>query len=249
MAGRRRVGAGGALAALLVLGWVAEQRVTLAQVSVSATFDHFTTAFPLHGAHAFTTCDSCHVDAQFAGTPTQCVDCHAQGSRVQATFKHARHGLTTDFCEACHSPHAWVPVARVDHAEALDTCQGCHNDARFGGKPPGHVPAGDQCDDCHRTFAWSPAVFEHAGITSGCAACHDGTTAIGKPLGHIPATDTCEDCHGTSMFAPVLRVDHLQVVGVCSSCHNGTIAPGQHAGHIPTVAECDSCHGTAAWRP
>ena len=57
------------------------------QVSVSSAFDHFTTAFPLEGAHQFAHCESCHVDGQFAGTPVQCAGCHSQGSRVRATFQ------------------------------------------------------------------------------------------------------------------------------------------------------------------
>ena len=96
------------LAALTVLGI---DHAALPQVSVSSAFDHFTTAFPLEGAHQFAQCESCHVDGQFAGTPVQCAGCHSQGSRVRATFRPARHDLTTEYCEACHLPAAWVPVA------------------------------------------------------------------------------------------------------------------------------------------
>jgi hypothetical protein len=237
------------IATLTALALLAVQRTASPQVSVSSTFDHFTTAFPLEGAHQFATCESCHVDGQFAGTPLTCGGCHTQGSRVRATFQPAHHDLTTVYCEGCHNPSAWVPVARVDHAETLGTCVGCHNGNRALGKSANHIPAGQQCDDCHRTIAWSQAVFDHAGVTSGCIGCHNGTTAVGKPFNHIAAGNTCEDCHGTTMFAPVVRVDHLQVLGVCSSCHNGTVARGQHAAHIPTTNECDTCHNTTTWEP
>jgi hypothetical protein len=237
------------LATLAAVTLLLASRPASPQISVSSTFDHFTTAFPLEGTHAFATCESCHVDGQFAGTPVLCGGCHTQGSRVRATFRPPQHDLTTEFCDSCHLPSAWVPVARVDHAETLGTCNGCHNNVRAPGKPADHVPAGEQCDDCHRTSAWSLAVFDHTGISSGCFGCHNGVTATGKPFDHIPATNTCEDCHGTTLFSPVLRVDHLQVLGVCSGCHNGTIARGQHAAHIPTTNECDTCHNTTSWEP
>ena len=124
----------------------------------------------------------------------------------------------------------------------------CHNGARVPGKPVDHILASEQCDDCHRSIAWTPATFDHAGITAGCFGCHNGIMAMGKPVDHIPATNVCEDCHRVAAFSPVARVDHFQVLGVCSGCHNNTIAMGQQAGHIPTTAECNTCHNTTAWR-
>ncbi len=213
-----------------------------------STFDHFTTGFRLDGAHRFAECESCHADGLFAGTPTQCSGCHAQSGRIDATAKPAVHVPTTDRCDACHRPNAWVAVARVDHLEVLGTCSSCHNGSKAAGKPVTHLPTGDQCDDCHRSTAWVPAAFDHAGITAACFSCHNGMLAMGKPVDHILATDLCEDCHNTITWSSVSRVDHLQVLGTCSTCHNGMVATGRHPQHILTTAECDTCHNTIAWR-
>lgn len=236
---------------LKLLPWVPSLVVALALIPdygfAQSTFDHFATGFRLEGAHRFAECESCHSDGMFAGTPTECSGCHSQASRVNATAKSPTHNLTTDRCDACHRPEAWLPLTRVDHLETHGTCVSCHNGQRAPGKPFNHVPADDTCDNCHRTTAWVPAAFDHAGIVAGCATCHNGMTATGKPPTHIPSTNLCEDCHNTFSFSPVSQVNHLQVLGTCSSCHNGVIATGQHPQHIPTTEECDACHNTTAW--
>ena len=43
------------------------------------TFDHFTTGFPLSGAHVGADCESCHTRGIFVGTPTRCESCHSLG--------------------------------------------------------------------------------------------------------------------------------------------------------------------------
>lgn len=192
-----------AIATLAALALLAVDREAVPQASVSSAFDHFTTGFPLDGAHQLGVCESCHVDGQFAGTPLQCDGCHSQGSRVRATFKHARHGLTTDYCEACHLTSAWVPLARIDHAEALGTCNGCHNGTRAAGKPAGHIMAGEQCDDCHSTTRFSPVLrVDHFQVFGVCSSCHNGTTARGQHVGHIPTVNECDACHNTTAFRP-----------------------------------------------
>jgi hypothetical protein len=233
----------GALLLLAALSGGAES-----QERSSPVFDHFTTAFRLDGAHQFATCEGCHVDGLFAGTPVQCSGCHGQGTRVRATFQPVQHIRTTEFCDSCHRTTGWVPVVAVDHVEVFGTCASCHDNRLALGKPVNHLPTSNQCDDCHRTVAFSPATFDHVGISSGCFGCHNGATAFGKPADHIPATNICEDCHSVIGFSPVGRVDHTQVLGVCSGCHNNVIAMGQFAGHIATGAtECDACHNTTAW--
>lgn len=220
----------------------------LESTSAQSDFDHFTTGFRLEGSHQLAECEACHTDGIFAGTPSSCRGCHTEAGHVEATVRPQFHMTTTDRCDACHRPVAWLPVTRVDHLEVHGACISCHSGSKAGGKPPDHIPANDQCDNCHRTTAWAPAVFDHAGIVAGCAACHNGMLARGKPVDHIPATNLCEDCHSTVMFSMVARVDHLQVIGTCSSCHNGVIASGQHPAHAPTAAECDACHTTVSWR-
>ena len=45
-------------------------------------------------------------------------------------------------------------------------------------------------------------------------------------------------------LAPVIRVDHADVLGSCASCHNGPTAMGKSADHIPSGNTCDDCHTT-----
>ena len=117
-------------------------------------FDHLTTGFRLEGAHLVADCESCHSDGLFAGTPTDCVGCHAQANRIRATWKPQTHLQTTDRCDSCHRPHSWVPVARFDHFETQTSCSSCHNNRIVAGQHPQHIPTTEQCDSCHNTRFW-----------------------------------------------------------------------------------------------
>jgi hypothetical protein len=81
--------------------------------------------FPLEGRHAVIACESCHVDQAFAGTPTACVQCHAEPD-IHAGF----FGLD---CQNCHSTEVWAPAQLKIHSFPLDhggqgeiACQVCH---------------------------------------------------------------------------------------------------------------------------
>jgi len=90
--------------------------------------------------------------------------------------------------------------------------------------------------------------FDHTGIMAeDCISCHNGVVAMGKTASHIASTDFCGACHAVQIWAPVITVDHQQVLGACSSCHNGIIASGKSPNHINTNAECDVCHNTVSW--
>ena len=54
-------------------------------------FDHYSTGFPLEGAHVTTECESCHVRGIFKGTPTQCAGCHGTSSTIGTSKKHSQH--------------------------------------------------------------------------------------------------------------------------------------------------------------
>ncbi|MDV3238649.1 MAG: cytochrome C, partial [Gammaproteobacteria bacterium] len=81
-----------------------------AEAAVGRDFDHFSTGFPLNGAHQRADCESCHLSATFKGTPTRCASCHTSGSRVHATIKPAGHNPVTDTCEDCHGTVSWSQV-------------------------------------------------------------------------------------------------------------------------------------------
>jgi len=210
-------------------------------------FYHDETNFPLDFVHSRVSCDSCHIQAVFIGTPTRCASCHTHSGLIRATAPSPTHIRTTEDCEFCHQAGGWESVGKVDHFAVVGTCQSCHNGVIATGKNQGHIQSSDNCDDCHRTFTWLGAVFDHSDIMGNCQSCHNGVTADGKNPTHILTTDNCDDCHRTVSWTPVLRVDHVAVLGSCSSCHNGVTATGKDVNHFITTLECDNCHNTLNW--
>src|SRR5487761_630551 len=186
-------------------------------------FDHLTTGFELLGRHRDLPCEACHVNAVFRGTPRNCVACHGAGTTVRATAKPSSHILTTDHCEACHTPAAWVPAVDFDHKQTLGSCSSCHNNVQAQGKDAAHLATGLECNACHDTLGWAGALFNHAGITSGCASCHNSVSAPGMPANHIPTAGApCEDCHSTTEFTTFdgAVMDHAVVASMpYSPCH------------------------------
>ncbi|MBI5261883.1 MAG: hypothetical protein HY852_08730, partial [Bradyrhizobium sp.] len=209
-----------------------------------ASFDHFSTGFPLTGSHRTVDCGSCHVSGRFKATPTQCVSCH---NGAQTSGKPVNHPKTTNRCEACHQTTRWSDIRVIDHTQATAACSACHNGSSARGKPPTHMPTKAPCENCHKTTA-SFALgtkMDHTGITAGCATCHNGTTALGKPNNHVPTIMPCETCHtSTVSFAIVLKFDHTGVTSGCASCHNNVTALGKSGNHVPTTLPCETCHAS-----
>lgn len=135
----------------------------------SAAFDQFTTdhhdaLFPLQGAHAALDCAGCHANAQYAGTPEQCQDCHAEPA--------LHHGLLGIDCVRCHTPTAWRPAQLTLHTFPLDhgdagqiACAVCHASTFVSYR----------CDHCHDP-AEMVASHQKEEITpaelNNCIACH-----------------------------------------------------------------------------
>lgn len=144
------------VAALLALALLAGGAV-LAQTAFDSSFDHFTTGWPLEGAHRSVDCASCHVGGVFQGTPRQCGTCHSRAGLVMAQAPPFNHIRTTAECDACHRESSWSYIVAVDHAVVVGTCASCHNGRTATGRNPGHVPTGADCESCHSTRAWYPA--------------------------------------------------------------------------------------------
>jgi hypothetical protein len=155
--GRKRLHALLLAAGLALLALASGQ--ALAQSAARSGFDHFTTGWPLDGAHRNVDCESCHVEGIFKGTPQACSGCHNLGGLVKATAPPPNHIRSTAQCQDCHSLASWAAVRRVDHTQVLGSCRTCHNGNVATGKPPDHPPASTQCELCHRTTAWVPATF------------------------------------------------------------------------------------------
>lgn len=141
-----------ALAVATVAGGAA-----FAQSALDSPFDHFTTGWPLEGAHRNADCAACHAGGIFEGTPRQCGSCHSRAGLVKAQAPPLDHIRTTAECDACHVESSWSYVRAVDHSVVLGSCASCHNGRTATGKPPAHVPTGADCGNCHSTRAWYPA--------------------------------------------------------------------------------------------
>lgn len=227
-------------------------------------FNHMTTGFPLSGGHAAAACETCHVGGVFKGTPRACDGCHAVGKRVVATPKNDRHIVTDAPCESCHFNTATWLGARYNHGAAVPTqCRNCHNGRQATGKAASHMTgkkATESCDQCHRTFAWNPASWNHNNAPGNCdtAGCHlagsnpwyKNKTTMHSRTGM--ATFACNTCHNYYSWSPA-PYNHAGAGGVrCDSCHNGTIAITTPPGHVAlSGADCSECHinTTQSWTP
>ena len=102
-----------------------------------AQFDHNTTGFPLTGAHTTVACTSCHVNNQYAGTPTDCYSCHKTVYQSTTNPNHIAAGFPTT-CTLCHNTtawtgatfnHTWFPIYSGTHQGKWTTCGDCHTNS------------------------------------------------------------------------------------------------------------------------
>ena len=179
---------------------------------------HNLTRFPLRGAHASAPCSSCHLPSssgrlRFVGRSTSCVACHTDDARAITVPDHQGAGFVRE-CSACHSMVTWAN-ARFDHAQTAfplvgahlqATCEACHADQVYRGKPttcvschqadydqstnPNHASAAfpTTCETCHTTTSWRGAMVDHdarffaiysgkhRGKWTSCATCHISPT-------------------------------------------------------------------------
>lgn len=217
-----------------------------------AVFEHDATAFPLTGAHRAITCLDCHADGVYSGKPVACVACHLGTWNATAAPNHQAAGFPTD-CLACHNTIQW-PGAVFQHdatqfpltgAHRAVTCQDCHADGVYSGKPVACLTCHQQdyaattapphqslafptdCQVCHTTAAWPGASYDHATtsfpltgahVSTPCASCHVGGVYRGTPA-------TCAGCHQQAFDA--------------------TVNPNHRTAMFPTT--CLSCHTTITW--
>ena len=152
--------------------------------SISGTFDHFRTGFPLTDGHRNVACESCHMGGVFKSAPRTCSGCH---DNRMAPGKPNKHIPTNSACDTCHNVKNWT-VIRFQHSQTSATCVSCHNNFIVPGKPPTHFATNGACDACHITANWTTLHFDHSQVTGACATCHNGTTATGKSATHIATT-------------------------------------------------------------
>lgn len=220
---------------------------------LGVNFDHNTqTKFPLTGAHATVQCSQCHLNGQFAATPTACVGCHLTNFQQTTNPNHAATGIPQT-CEQCHNTTTWGD-GKFDHsktafpltgAHLTVQCLSCHVGGKYVGTPtqcvachltsfqqttnPNHVSGGfpQTCEQCHNTTSWLTSTFNH------------NTTRF--PLTGAHVNLACTQCHVGGNFASI-PTD-------CNSCHSkdlqGTTNPNHVAAGFPT--DCSLCHSTTNW--
>ncbi len=185
---------------------------------------HNDTAFPLDGQHRAVACESCHIQGQYKGTPTTCLDCHW----VRRQDDRFRLQLGSQ-CEQCHRPTAWTDV-RWDHGAMTGT-------------PLNAAHRQISCQSCHTN-----SVIRR-GVSSTCISCHQQDYQAAKTPNHVAAgfPTTCESCHLPSHTtfrqatfnhnaAFPLVGQHAQAA--CASCHVNNVYQG-------APRECVGCHRTA----
>ncbi|MCP5094810.1 MAG: hypothetical protein GY943_04585 [Chloroflexi bacterium] len=92
-------------------------------------FDH-NQVWTLGGQHAVQECTTCHVNQTFAGTPADCVGCHAEPPIHLGVF-----GID---CANCHTDEAWLPARLRQHSFPLNhgeqgelDCATCHTETTY----------------------------------------------------------------------------------------------------------------------
>jgi hypothetical protein len=206
---------------------------------------HDATTFRLEGRHLDVSCESCHLDGVYTGTPTQCADCH--WTRRQDDRFRLQLGAQ---CEQCHTPAAWTS-ARFDHgvmttmplngAHQQLACQTCHENNSF-------LAAQSDCVSCHLEDYQSTRAPDHVAATfpTTCEACHSAShTSFNQarfdhqavfPLVGQHATLTCEACHQSSIFLGTAT----DCVGCHQTAYDRTTAPNHAAAGFST--DCQACH-------
>jgi hypothetical protein len=216
----------------------------------SASFDH-NRYFQLLGRHLQATCNACHANNVYRGTPRDCIGCHRATYDRTTSPNHAAAGFPTA-CEQCHSASASTWSASFDHNRYFQllgrhlqaTCNACHRNNVYRGTPrecypchqtqydratgPNHRAAGfpTTCDTCHRgsDTSWNQGRFNHTWfpITSG------------KHAGRA-----CAECHQDP--------NNYRVFQCTTACHTRSKMDDEHrgrAGYRYDSAACYSCHPT-----
>jgi hypothetical protein len=220
-----------------------------------STFSHATTQFPLTGAHVAVACSGCHINGQYAGTPTGCFDCHATDFQGTTNPAHVAGAFSHD-CLTCHTTAGWNPATFNHGSTAFPltgahvplACQSCHVGGNYQltysdcyqchqsdyARPvnPSHtsLQLSHQCGECHTTTVWTPSTMNHDTNWFRIYSGH-----------HRNRWSSCAECHQVP--------GNLQSF-TCISCHehNRTDTDGHHtgvSGYQYSSPACYSCHRNA----
>ncbi len=169
--------------------------------------DHNLFAFKLTGKHTTVTCENCHINNNFQGTPTDCYSCHQKND--------THNGRFGKNCSACHSTSGWLP-ATFDHnlsgfpltgAHVSLNCTQCHTGGVYSrlstacaachAEPAIHAGVfGTNCAQCHNSSNWN-ATFSHPGGCDGNCINHAGASCTDCHKVNY-STATCTKCHDSN---------------------------------------------------
>jgi hypothetical protein len=218
---------------------------------ISRKFDHARFGFPLSGAHAATSCTSCHASLDFTRTERLCASCHEDPHRGEMGSDCARCHTARSFidhsgmlrahqltrfpltgshasleCESCHRPGA---QGHLQFLSAAAECESCHLEDYRNVRTPDHAAGGfpTDCQSCHSTWRWAGARFDHARTTFPLTGAHRAVA--------------CASCHGDGVY----RGKSADCVSCHRSDYDGTSNPA-HAG-AGFGTQCATCHNTTRW--
>lgn len=199
-------------------------------------FHHSKTRFPLLGKHSDISCEQCHANQRFKGTPRTCYGCHQKDDYHKGVFgakctnchsvkgwniTRFNHNTDTDFflkekhtkvkCESCHT----TPVAK---AKKRMTCVACH---RGDDKHKGNF--GPKCQTCHTEKSWEKHTFDHSRDTK-------------FPLLGKHKAEKCKTCHTSHLYKQQLQT-------TCYACHK---KDDTHKGYFGK--KCKTCHTEKDWK-
>lgn len=201
------------------------------------TFDHETsTRFPLRGAHAKASCESCHGESIARKVSVACASCHRE--------QDVHRGQLGNICEDCHNALAWDKDVAFDHGltnypltglHTVVACEACH-------ATPAYKDADMRCSDCHADDDVHDGRF-----ATRCEGCHsaNGWSRVnfdhGKQtkfaLTGAHAKAGCYSCH---------RQKNVADASLPTSCYACHAKEDVHRGAFGR--DCGSCHSTSTFR-
>jgi hypothetical protein len=252
-------------------------------------FFHDLTGFPLKSAHERTTCLDCHrEEGKFGGlSSANCRTCH-----IDPHFNQ----FSSD-CSDCHSEKAWIPHLfrhnttgfRLEGAHRITDCKTCHTNRVYRNVSPFcydchatefndpsyslfHASGNNECQDCHRVYAFVPATKHihtvwsfkgaHKPLEQDCSSCHTSATGnwtfLWTDVTESTTSADCQDCHisdfnsASSSNASVAHV-LADAAATCVDCHAESLpawspATYLHAtmtfkgAHKSAETDCTTCH-------
>jgi hypothetical protein len=216
-------------------------------------FDHEKTKFPIaKGKHKDVKCADCHINREYAKTPTACDACHKKDDQEKG--HKGRYGTK---CETCHVDRGWKQI-KFDHdrdtkyplkGKHRETkCDDCHSPLKplYGqhlstqcvschkkdDDEKGHRgKLGDRCDKCHNETGWKTAEFDH-----------DKDTKF--PLRGAHEKIKCVACHKGGVTG--MSAEEKRLPTACYACHKKDDDDKGHKGRYGE--KCETCHAETEWK-